>query len=206
MMLLRFMQILKLHTMIKKESLLVKRATIIKIHISIIPLLELERKLQFTVEHSHDAVTVLVDLLFLMILLLLQLQREESTKVRPLSPTLRQELSRFDELHRKYMFLADNGIHTVEELNEAMAALPQQIDGLEAKRQKCRNQLRRNTDPERETSLKEEAKAITRELTPLREKLRTARRISQCYPEIQQILETERAMEMKAHARERERS
>ena len=170
------------------------------------PLLELERKLQFTVEHSHDAVTVLVDLLFLMILLLLQLQREESTKVRPLSPTLRQELSRFDELHRKYMFLADNGIHTVEELNEAMAALPQQIDGLEAKRQKCRNQLRRNTDPERETSLKEEAKAITRELTPLREKLRTARRISQCYPEIQQILETERAMEMKAHARERERS
>ena len=170
------------------------------------PLLELERKLQFTVEHSHDAVTVLVDLLFLMILLLLQLQREESTKVRPLSPTLRQELSRFDELHRKYMFLADNGIHTVEELNEAMAALPQQIDGLEAKRQKCRNQLRRNTDPERETSLKEEAKAITRELTPLREKLRTAQRIAQRYPEIQKTLETERAMEMKARARERERS
>ena len=170
------------------------------------PLLELEERLQFTVEHSHDAATVLVDLLFLMVLLLLQLQKEENTKVRTLSPALRQVLSRFDGLHQEYMFLAENSIHTAGELSEAMTDLSQQIAALESKRQKCRNQLRRNTDPERGIALKEESKAITRELTPLREKLRTAQRIAQRYPELQQLLQNERAMEITARARERERS
>ena len=170
------------------------------------PLLELERKLQFSVEHSHDAATVLVDLLFLMIILLLQLQRDENTKVRPLSPTLRQEVARFEELQQEYRFLADTGIHSAEDLTDSITGLSQQIEEKETQRQKCRNQLRRNTDPKREAALKEEAKAISKELTPLREKLRTAQRIAQRYPEIQKALETERAMEMKAHARERERS
>ena len=61
-------------------------------------------------------------------------------------------------------------------------------------------------DPARETALKDEAKAISNELAPLREKLRTAQRIAQRYPEIQKTLENERAMEMKARNRERERS
>ncbi|MBQ6117136.1 MAG: relaxase/mobilization nuclease domain-containing protein [Oscillospiraceae bacterium] len=170
------------------------------------PLLELERKLQFSVEHSHDAATVLVDLLFLMLLLLLQLQKEENTKVRPLSPTLRQEIAKFDELQREYKFLTDNGIHTTVDLTDTMADLSRQIKEKETQRQKCRNQLRRNTDPAREAVLKDEAKAISKELTPLREQLRTAQRIAQRYPKLQQLLKTERAMEMTAHARERERS
>ena len=166
----------------------------------------MEQKLQFSAEHSHDTATVLVDLLFLMLLLLLQLQKEENTKVRPLSPTLRQEIAKFDELQREYRFLTNNGIHTTVDLTDTMADLSRQIKEKETQRKKCRNQLRRNTDPARETALKDEAKAISNELTPLREKLRTAQRIAQRYPEIQKALETERAMEMKAHARERERS
>ena len=170
------------------------------------PLLELERKLQFSVEHSHDTATVLVDLLFLMLLLLLQLQKEKNTKVRPLFPTLRQEIAKFDHLQQEYRFLADNGIHSANDLANSIADLSQQITALETQRQKCRNQLRRNTDPAREAALKEEAKVITRELTPLRETLRTAQRIAQRYPEIQKTLETERAMEITARTRERERS
>ena len=170
------------------------------------PLLELERTLQFSVEHSHDTATVLVDLLFLMLLLLLQLQREENTKVRPLSPALRQEIAHFEELQQEYRFLTDSGIHTTVDLTDTIAELSRQIEEKESQRQKCRNQLRRNTDPEKESTLKEEAKAITRELTPLRETLRTAQRIAQRYPELQKTLETERAMEMKTRNRERERS
>ena len=170
------------------------------------PLLELERKLQFSVEHFHDAATVLVDLLFLMLLLLLQLQRDENTKVRPLSPALRQEIARFEELQQEYRFLADTGIHSANDLADSITDLSQQITTLETQRQKCRNQLRRNSDPARETALKDEAKAISRELTPLREKQRTAQRIAQRYPEMQKTLETERAMEMTARSREREMS
>ena len=103
-------------------------------------------------------------------------------------------------------YLADNGIHSANDLADSIADLSQQITALETQRQKCRNQLRRNTDPARETALKGEAKAISKELVPLREKLRTAQRIALRYPEIQKTLETERAMEMTARARERERS
>ena len=166
----------------------------------------MERKLQFSVEHFHDAATVLVDLLFLMLLLLLQLQRDENTKVRPLSPALRQEIARFEELQQEYRFLADTGIHSANDLADSITDLSQQITTLETQRQKCRNQLRRNSDPARETALKDEAKAISRELTPLREKQRTAQRIAQRYPETQKTIETERAMEIKARARARERS
>ena len=147
-----------------------------------------------------------IPLVFLLLLLLLQLQRDENTKVRPLSPALRQEIARFEELQQEYRFLADNGIHSANDLADSIADLSQQITALETQRQKCRNQLRRNTDPARETALKGEAKAISKELVPLREKLRTAQRIALRYPEIQKTLETERAMEMTARARERERS
>ena len=70
------------------------------------PLLELEKQLQFSVEHSRDTATVLVDALFLIIVTLLQLQVED-TPVKPLSPTVRQELSRLDELQKEWNGVMD---------------------------------------------------------------------------------------------------
>ena len=70
---------------------------------------------------------------------------------------------------------------------------------------KYRNQLRRMNDPEREKELKEQAKAISAELKPLREDLRMAKRIEEKYPQLQQLLETERDMETRVRTRERER-
>ena len=178
------------------------------------PLLELEKQMQFSVKHSRDAATAMVYLMYQMLVQLLQLmllplqqqrewERNRERGFRPLSPSLRQELAHLDELDRETRFLADNGIHTAKELEETMSDLSKQIGEKEAQRQNCRNQLRRNTDPVRETALKEKAKAISRELAPLREKLRTARRIKLRSHKIQKLLETERAMEVKARTRER---
>ena len=72
-------------------------------------------------------------------------------------------------------------------------------------KEKYRNQLRRMNDPEREKELKEQAKAISAELKPLREDLRMAKRIEEKYPQLQQLLETERDMETRVRTRERER-
>lgn len=60
-------------------------------------------------------------------------------------------------------------------------------------------------DREREKELKEQAKAISAELKPLREDLRMAKRIEEKYPQLQQLLETERDMETRVRTRERER-
>ena len=170
------------------------------------PLLELEKRLQFSVEHSHDTATVLVDTLFLIITMLLQLQVENNVSVKPLSPAVRYELSCLDELQKEYLFLSKHEIHTVGDLVSSISTLSQQIEEKERQRQKYRNQLRRTDDPEREKELKEQAKAISAELQPLREDLQAAKRIEKRYPVLQQLLETERDMETKARARERERS
>ncbi len=171
------------------------------------PLLELERDLRFSVKHSHDAGTMLVDLLFLTVLMLLRLQREQQDTVTMiLSPSLRQELVRADELQREYLFLRENGIHTVQQLTASIGTLSRQIAEKEALRQNFRNRLRRNKDPARETAMKQAASAMTRELAPLREKLRIAQRIVQRSPELKKLLEIERAMEIRARVRERERS
>ena len=57
----------------------------------------------------------------------------------------------------------------------------------------------------KEKELKEQAKAISAELKPLREDLRMAKRIEEKYPQLQQLLETERDMETRVRTRERER-
>jgi len=165
------------------------------------PLLELEKQLQFSVEHSHDTATVLVDAIFLIIVMLLQPQVED-TPVMPLSPAVRQELSRLDELQKEYLFLSRHEIHTAKDLTETIVTTSRQIEEKEAQRQKYRNQLRRIDDPEWEKELKEQAKAISAELKLLREDLQTAKRIEERYPVLQQLLETERDMENRARARE----
>lgn len=168
------------------------------------PLLELEKQLQFSVEHSRDTATILVDALFLIIVMLLQPQ-VGVTQVKPLSPAVRQELSRLDELQKEYLFLRRHEIHTVGDLSGNIKNLSHQIEEKEGQRQKYRNQLRRMNDPEREKELKEQAKAISAELKPLREDLRMAKRIEEKYPQLQQLLETERDMETRVRTRERER-
>lgn len=84
-------------------------------------------------------------------------------------------------------------------------ARPAWAYGFPQHKQKYRNQLRRMNDPEREKELKEQAKAISAELKPLREDLRMAKRIEEKYPQLQQLLETERDMETRVRTRERER-
>ena len=166
------------------------------------PLLELEKQLQFSVEHSRDTATVLIDALFLIIVTLLQLQVED-TPVTPLSPAVRQELSRLDALQKEYLFLSKREIHTAKDLTASITEIAHQIEEKENQRQKYRNRLRRVNDPKREKELKEQAKAISAELKPLREDLQTAKRIEETYPKLQKLLETEHSMETNARVQER---
>ena len=101
------------------------------------PLLELEKQLQFSVEHSHDTTTVLVDAIFLIIVLLLQVQ-VDNTPVKPLSPAVRQELSRLDELQKEYLYLSRHEIHSVKDLAANIKSVSQQIEEKEVQRQKYR--------------------------------------------------------------------
>lgn len=174
------------------------------------PLLALERQIEKQMERSEDVLEVMIDLVFLIIIHLLQwaqAERDAQALGRLLSPSLRAEMRNLEELKSGFALLADHNIHTVDDLSMFKETKTAQIRALEEERQRCRNQLRRPRSPEVEADLKERIHGITEHLKPMRKDVKAATRIAERYPRFQELLETERQMEVRALqlARKRER-
>ena len=170
----------------------------------VLPLLTLERRLEFSVEHSRSAGVVMIDLLFLILIQLLRLTEDERSweaRCRPLSPEVRIELERLDQYTAMADLMAENNIRTDVDLANYIESVQTNIATLEQERQGYRNQLRREKDSERVTELKEQAKASSRKLFPLRQQLKTAQRIKDRLPVIQTALDAERQAEINAMER-----
>ena len=119
------------------------------------PLLILEKKLDYEITHSKDTAVVLVDVLFYILLQLLNLTRNEQELQRrnqPLSPSIRQSLTIEKKLLSEYAFLKNNDLHSTEDILNFMNNRTAEIASLEAERQKIRNSNRRpKSDEERQT-------------------------------------------------------
>ena len=97
--------------------------------------------------------------------------------------------------------LAEHPIHTDTDPRNDLETLQNNIATLEGERQGFRDQLRREKDPERTTVLKEQAKAVSKELFPLRQYLKTAKQIEDRLPDVQKALEAEKQSEIEAMER-----
>ena len=75
--------------------------------------------------------------------------------------------------------------------------LSARISELEQERYALRLKLRRAKTPEEDAALKEQAKEITKQITPLRKQRDIAKRIEEHIPKIHELLEQERNIEMK---------
>ncbi len=173
------------------------------------PLLSVERMIKCDIRYCKSNGVVVLDVLFYAFLQLLGLaQSPEATekKVRPLSPSVRMELAKLDQILKEYQLLIDNGIHTDTELKAFMERTQEQIALLEHSRQGFRNQLRHQKSPEAEAEIKAKRDACTEQLKPLREELRCAKNILTCSEKLYEIMLAEREMETRALARERERT
>ena len=83
------------------------------------PLLQLEQELEFSINHSHDTVTVLIDTVFYILLQLLKLTRDieawgEGGQAH--SPLLREALTFERQLEKEYFFLKDHELRTVSDV------------------------------------------------------------------------------------------
>ena len=78
-----------------------------------------------------------------------------------------------------------------------MNNLSEQIATLEQDRRGIRNKTRRAKTPEIKCALQEQAKEITKQITPLRKQRDIAKRIEEHIPKIHELLEQERNIEMK---------
>ena len=173
-----------------------------------LPLLSLERELDYNITHARETGTVLLDLVFYMVLRLLGLTQNEEARrqsIQPLSPSMRMEVAKLDQLIEEQKLLTGRNIRSVQELSAFRAETDGQIKALEAERQHCRNQLRRPKSPELTEEYRQKIAATTEELKPLRKELAVAKRIGERWERLLELLEAEHDLESKELQCERDR-
>ena len=169
------------------------------------PLEDEMRKLEFSIDHSYDAATVLVDTIFYIIITIIQIVAELAD-VLLLSPDLRAAEKDLKELISDYHFLKENDIHTVADLQSNIDESKAQLSDLERERKTLSNRIRRPKSPEDENQNKEHRKEISKQMKPVRERLRRAEKILKKSPHLYELLKQEHELERKARARYLDRS
>lgn len=157
-------------------------------------------RLEFTIEHSYDTVTVLVDTLFLILITVLQMAEDL------LSPDLRHEARNIEQYVSDYRFLQREEIHTIPQLEQRISDTKSEIAVLEIERSKADNARRRAHTPEEVQAAKDERSAITEKIRPLREKVKRAEKIMAKSPHLYELLQAELNTEREANARARNKS
>ena len=169
------------------------------------PLLRVMNQLDFSISHSHDTATKLVDAILLIIIMTFYLLHEMknamllSADLRHLERDLKQYV--FD--HR---FMQKNDLHTLDQLNRYISDTQKQISELEHERSLLRNKIRREKSPEVKAENREQRQKITEHITPLRKDLKRAKRIMEQSPHLYDLIKQEHALEIQARAKNREYS
>lgn len=172
------------------------------------PLLKLEQELEFSINNSHDTVTVLIDTVFYILLQLLKLTRDidawgEGGQAH--SPLLREALTFERQLEKEYFFLKYHELRTVSDVIAFCHKKETEIAALEAERSKIRNSNRRpKTTQERQEKL-QAAREITKKINPLREQLKIADSALERFPKVWDLLKTEHEIEINALAKTNEK-
>ena len=169
------------------------------------PLLRVMNQLDFSISHSHDTATKLVDAILLIIIMTFYLLHEMknamllSADLRHLERDLKQYV--FD--HR---FMQKNDLHTLDQLNRYISDTQKQINELEHERGLLRNKIRHEKSPKVKAENREQRQKITEHITPLRKDLKRAKRIMEQSPHLYDLIKQEHALEIQARAKNREYS
>ena len=129
----------------------------------------------------------------------------ELADVMLLSPDLRAAEKDLKELVADYHFLQEHGIHTTADLQANIEQSKAELSALERERSNISNRIRRPKSPEEQAQNKERRKALSRQMKPVRERLRRAERILEKSPHLYELLKQEHELEKKARARYKER-
>ena len=166
----------------------------------VFPLLYEIEELEFTIEHSHDIGKIYVALLFLVIIRTFELLHE-MREVFLLSVDLRHEVKDLKQYISDYHFMRNNNIETLEDLYNDIESTKAQISELEHQRYKYDNKRRRGKTTGGINIYKEKRKEITKQITPLRKRLKQAEKIWDKSPHLLELVKQEHSLEI--HARQK---
>ena len=161
------------------------------------PLLREIKELEFTIEHSRDIGKIYVALLFLVIIRTFELLHE-MREVFLLSVDLRHEVKDLKQYVSDYHFMRNNNIETLEDLYNDIQRTKTEISTLEQQRYKNDNKRRRAKTPGDIDFCKEKRKELTKQITPLRKRLKQAQKIWDKSPHLLELVKQEQSLEIQA--------
>ena len=162
------------------------------------------RKLEFSLEHAYKTETILVDTILYLFFTVIKLALETADCLL-LSPDIRAAARDVETYISYHHFLTNNNIHTRQELLEQIRSAEIELKALEDRRNKISNKIRRATDTNLIHDYKELRKDISRQMGPIRERLRTLLTIDEKAAIAYGLLQTEHRLEREAIRRERNR-
>ena len=142
--------------------------------------------------------------MFYLVITIIQIVAELAD-VMLLSPDLRAAEKDLKELIGDYHFLEKHGIHTTADLQANIEQSKSELSTLRRERSDISNRIRRPKSPEEQIQNKERRKAVSKQMKPIRERLRRAERILEKSPHLYELLKQEHELEKKARARYKER-
>ena len=165
-----------------------------------LPLTSLMKQLQFTVEHSNDPEKIFVSGIFCLIISLFQFAKKTADYFIQ-SAELRYEVRNIKQYISEYKFLQAEKLNTLKDISSFIDTTRAEITELERTRTNADNKTRRAKTPEEKQKYKDERKAITEHVTPLRKKLRMAEEIYNKSPRLFDLVKEERNFERKIEER-----
>ncbi len=161
------------------------------------PLLYEMGELEFTIEHSHSIGKIYVALLFLVIIRTFELLHEIKEEML-LSVQLRHEERDLKQYISDYHFMRNNDIETLEDLYNDIESTKTEIAKLERQRSDIDNKRRRAKTSGDINIYKEKRKEITKQITPLRKRLKQAKKIWDKSPHLLELVKQEQSLEIQA--------
>ena len=154
-------------------------------------LTDLANQLEFSIEHSHDATEIWIDLLFLVLIRTFQTFKEAKDAVI-MSVELRHTVKDLQQLIYDYNFLREKVIRTLPQLDRYIEGTKTQIQELEHERSLLRNKIRREKDPAVLADNRAQRSEITnKHIEPLRKNLKRAQKIKDKSPHLYELLKDE---------------
>ena len=160
------------------------------------------RRLEFSLDHAYKTETILVDTVLYILISIITIAMKTADWML-LSPDIRAAARDIKDYVHFYNVLKDNNIHTRQELLTEISSAKAELKLFEDRRDKISNKIRRATDFDKKHEYKELRKDISRQMKPIRERLRTLQKIDEKAEIAYGLLRTEHRLEKEAIRRER---
>lgn len=147
-------------------------------------------ELVYEANHTRDTAVLLADAILAILLALIELATHYTKEVI-LTAELRHELQNVAQFHADYRFLKDNGLHSIDDIGKEIQRTEAQITALDQQRNKVRNRIRHKTDPQVLAENRQDRAEITRQIQPLRQRIKRLQRIQRDTPRLLNLLKAE---------------